>query len=87
MGLGRANRQIIEAMDPAVKNKSQCFAIMKAGTDENRYFEISGRRAALFRPLGSMDFAIWKVGHERLGPEQQSIQRELPPSGCCSIGV
>jgi hypothetical protein len=46
---------------------SHCLGAKETLTDENGDFEISGRRAALFMPLGSMDFAIYKIGYRKLG--------------------
>jgi hypothetical protein len=46
---------------------THCLDAKETLTDENGDFEISGRRAALFMPLGSMNIAIYKVGYRRMG--------------------
>ena len=41
---------------------THCLDAKETLTDENGEFEIPARYAALFRPLGSMNIAIYKVG-------------------------
>lgn len=58
---------------------TRCLDAAEALTDENGEFAINARWAALFRPLGTMHIAIYKVGYKKV----QCMWKALAREGSC----
>jgi hypothetical protein len=56
-----------------------CIDAAEALTDENGEFEIPGRRASLFRNLGTMNISIYKVGYQKV----ECMWKEFYHGGSC----